>query len=68
LAARALDDTEFRFFRLRYLSSYDHRRLGMPYGTFLDISDRVAVKLGKAFSETVPYGIYPPRGLNGYLI
>ena len=63
IARRTLDARLFQLFRFHYLLGADwrlcSRRLGMDRGTFFHAVYRIERKLGKAFAETQPYGLYP---------
>lgn len=65
IAKRELTEEEHRIFRYRYLLGADWRlctrKLGMEKGTFHHMVYRLQHKLGKAFVETQPYGLYPLR-------
>lgn len=65
ISRRALSEEEHRIFRYRYLLGADwrlcSRKLGLDKGTFHHMLYRVQQKLGKAFVELQPYGLYPLR-------
>jgi hypothetical protein len=63
IARRALDDEEHQVLRYHYLLGADWRlccrRLKMDRGSFFHMIYRLEQKLGRAFSDTQPYGIFP---------
>lgn len=63
IAKRTLDETEHRLFKFHYLLGADWKmccaRLKIDRGTFFHTVYRVQQKLGRAFRETEPYGIFP---------
>ena len=63
IARRTLDEAEYRLFKFHYLLGADWKlcsaRLKMDRGTFFHAVYRVQQKLGRAFRETKPYGIFP---------
>lgn len=63
IARRTLDDAEYRLFKFHYLLGADWKlccaRLRMDRGSFFHAVYRVQQKLGRAFRETQPYGIFP---------
>jgi hypothetical protein len=63
ISKRSLDDEEFRIFRFHYLLGADWRlccrQLGIDRGIFFHNVYRIQQKLGRAFRETKPYGIFP---------
>lgn len=70
IAKRNLTEEEHRIFRFHFLLGADYRlccrRLNMDRGLFFHHVYRIQRKLGKAFRETQPYGLYPlPEYFNG---
>jgi hypothetical protein len=67
MAERTLTREEHKIFRYRYLLGADWqlciRKMEMDRGTFFYMMYRVQVRLGQAFAETEPYGLFP---LNEY--
>lgn len=65
ISKRELTEEEHRLFRYRYLLGANwrlcSRKLAMDKGTFHHTLYRMQHKLGKAFSEMQPYGLYPLR-------
>lgn len=63
IAKRTLNEAEFRLFKFHYLLGADWKlccaRLKMDRGGFFHAVYRVQQKLGRAFRETEPYGIFP---------
>ncbi|HLJ15908.1 MAG TPA: hypothetical protein VKV15_15530 [Bryobacteraceae bacterium] len=63
ITKRALDELEHKIFRYHYLLGADWnlccRKLGMDRGTFFHTVYRIQQKLGRAFRETEPYGLFP---------
>ncbi len=63
VAKRALSADEFRFFSAAYLSGADwkraHESVGMNRAHFIDVCNRVEATLGRAFSETRPFALFP---------
>jgi predicted DNA-binding protein (UPF0251 family) len=63
LARRVLNAAELRLFRLHELEGVQWPdaapRLGLSRGNFFHAVYRVEERLGRAFSETRPYGLYP---------
>ena len=63
IARRVLTEFEQRLFRLHFLGCGDWklatRRLKMDRGNFFHAVYRVEQKLGRAYSETKPYALYP---------
>ena len=63
MARRLLDDQEYRIFRIHFLLGADWRlctlKLKMDRGDFFHIVYKIEAKLGKAFREEVPYGLFP---------
>ena len=63
VSRRLLDDAEHRVFRYHFLLGADWRlcgrQLGMDRGTFFHMIYRIQQKLGRAFAELEPYGLYP---------
>jgi len=63
IARRTLGEFEMRVMRYYFLLGGDwklvSRRLGLDRGTFFHIVYRMEEKLGRAFVETEPYGLYP---------
>jgi hypothetical protein len=64
IAKRTLTgELEYKIFRFHYLLGADYtlccRRLNMDRGTFFHAIYRIQEKLGRAFRETQPYGIFP---------
>jgi|SRR5579871_3481771 len=64
---RTLTASEWHTFRVAYLSgvpwSVCHKRLNMLRTNFMQACYRLEAKLGRAFRETEPFGLYP---LNEY--
>ena len=64
IAKRTLSAAEHQLFKYHYLLGADWKlccvRLGMNRGNFFHACYRIEQKLGKAFVETEPYGLYPP--------
>lgn len=70
IARRVLSEFELRLFRMHFLEHRDWRyctpRLKMDRGNFFHSVYRVEQKLGRAYSETKPYPLYPTNEyLNG---
>jgi hypothetical protein len=63
MCKRSLSRTEWKLFRYAYLLGADwsliHRQFGLPRTNFIHTCYRIEAKLGKAFRETKPYGLYP---------
>ena len=63
IAKRTLDEAEYRLFKFHYLLGADWKlccaRLKIDRGTFFHTVYRVQQKLGRAFRETEPDGIFP---------
>lgn len=63
IARRTLDDLHFNVFRYYFLLRGNWqaccRRLHMDRGNFYHAVYRVEAKLGRAFRETEPYGLFP---------
>ena len=63
LSRRALDDFEYKLFRFHFLLGADWRlccrQLKIDRGNFFHSVYRIQQKLGRAFAETEPYGLYP---------
>ena len=63
IVRRTLTPEEHRIFRYHYLLGADSRlccrKLGMEKGSFFHVIYRIQHKLGQAFRETEPYGLYP---------
>jgi hypothetical protein len=63
ISKRTLDPLEYRIFRFHFMLGADWRlcckRLEMDKGTFYHHVYRIQQKLGRAFRETQPYGLYP---------
>lgn len=65
IAKRTLNEEEHKVFRFHYLLGADWRlccrKLNIDKGQFFHIVYRVQAKLGRAFRETQPYGLFPIR-------
>jgi len=63
IAERVLDPVEHRIFRFHFLLGARWklccRRLAMDRGTFFHHVYRIQSKLGHAYRETQPYGLFP---------
>ena len=63
MAKRHLNDLEHMIFRYHFLLGADWklccRKLKMDRGNFFHAVYRVMHRLGRAFRETEPYGLYP---------
>ena len=63
VSKRTLTDSEYRVFKYHYLLGADWRlccrRLNMDRGAFFHEAYRIERKLGQAFRELQPYGLYP---------
>ena len=63
IAKRTLDPHEYKLFRFRFLLGADEklcaRQLGVNVGRVNHAVDRVQQKLGRAYRETQPYGLFP---------
>jgi len=63
VAKRALSADEFEFFSTAYLSGVDwtrvHEAVGMNRTHFIHVCNRVGATLGRAFSETQPFALFP---------
>ena len=63
ISQRTLDPAHFQLFRYYFLLGADWRmcarRLGLDRGTLFHAIYRIERKLGRAFAETEPYGLYP---------
>jgi hypothetical protein len=60
---RTLTPSEWHTFSVAYLQGADwsvcHKRLNMPRTNFMHATYRLEAKLGRAFRETEPFGLYP---------
>jgi hypothetical protein len=63
MVRRHLDDSEYRVFRFHYLLGADWRlccmKLKLDRGNFFHYIYRLEARLGRAFREEQPYGLYP---------
>jgi hypothetical protein len=63
VSKRALSADEFDFFRAAYLSGVDwkraHEAVGMNRTHFIHACNRVEAMLGRVFSETRPFALFP---------
>jgi len=63
LSKRALEPVEYQLFRYYFLLGADwkmcSRRLNMDRGALFHAIYRIERKLGRAFAETQPYGLFP---------
>jgi hypothetical protein len=63
ITRRHLDLEEMRVFKAHMLLGADWklccRQLGLSRGDFFHFVYRIMHKLGRAFSETIPYGLFP---------
>jgi len=63
MVRRLLSDDEYRIFRFHYLLGADWRlctmRLKLDRGDFFHYIYKLEARLGKAFREVEPYGLYP---------
>jgi hypothetical protein len=63
MTRRLLDDAEYRIFKMHYLLGADWKlctiRLKMDRGDFFHIVYKIEARLGKAFREQEPYGLFP---------
>ena len=63
VSRRALNDYEYRIFRLHFLLGADWklccRQLNMERGAFFHDIYRIEQKLGRAFREVEPYSLFP---------
>ncbi|MGH9721928.1 MAG: hypothetical protein ACRD8O_17110 [Bryobacteraceae bacterium] len=63
ISKRVLNDEEYRVFRFRYLLGADWklccRALNLDRGNFFHFIYGVQQKLGRAFRELEPYGLFP---------
>lgn len=63
MAKRHLDEAEYQIFKFHFLFGADWklccRRLKMERGNFFHAVYRIQQKLGRAFRETKPYGLFP---------
>jgi len=63
MAKRHLDEAEYQIFKFHFLLGADWklccRRLKMDRGIFFHAVYRIQQKLGRAFRETKPYGLFP---------
>lgn len=63
IARRTLEEFEFKLFKYHYLLGADWRlccaRLKLDRGNFFHAIYRIQQKLGRAFRETKPYGLFP---------
>jgi hypothetical protein len=63
MVRRLLSDDEYRIFRFHYLLGADWRlctlRLKIDRGEFFHYLYKLEARLGKAFREVEPYGLYP---------
>ncbi|MEO7144043.1 MAG: hypothetical protein ABI165_11160, partial [Bryobacteraceae bacterium] len=63
ITKRSLDEMEYRLFRYHYILGADwrlcSRKLGLDRGNLFHAIYRIQQKLGKAFRETEPYGLFP---------
>ena len=63
ITKRTLDESEYQLFKFHYLLGADWKlcctRLKIDRGNFFHAVYRIQQKLGRAFRETEPYGIFP---------
>lgn len=63
IAKRALTPKQWRIFQMRYLDGGDWKHccqaLGMDRGNYFHAVYRIEVTLGRAYSRTEPYALYP---------
>lgn len=63
IARRALDDEQYKAFRLHWLLGADYRlccaKLQIDRGTFFHLVYRIEQLLGRALAETRPYPLWP---------
>jgi hypothetical protein len=63
IAKRTLDECEHRIFRYHLILGADWklccRQMKLDRGNFFHAVYRIQQKLGRAFAETQPYGIFP---------
>lgn len=63
MARRQLTEAEYRIFRFHHLLGADWRlctmKLKMDRGSFFHYVYRLEARLGRAFRETEPYGLFP---------
>jgi hypothetical protein len=63
VSERFLDEFEYKIYRYHFLLGADWRlccrRLGVDRGTFFHAVYRIQQRLGRAFRELQPYGLYP---------
>jgi hypothetical protein len=63
VSKRTLTEAEFRLFRMHFVEGRDYLfccpKLGLDRGNFFHAVYRVEQKLGRAFRETEPYGLFP---------
>ena len=63
VSRRALNDSEYRIFRLHFLLGADWklccRQLNLDRGAFFHDIYRIEQKLGRAFREVEPYALFP---------
>ena len=63
VSRRTLDDAEYKIFKYHFLLGADWklctRKLNIDRGTFFHAVYRIEQKLGRAFRELEPYGLYP---------
>ncbi|MBI4877715.1 MAG: hypothetical protein HY822_24040 [Acidobacteria bacterium] len=63
VSKRHLDEFEFKVFKYHFLLGADWklccRKMGLDRGNFFHAVYRIEQKLGRAFRELKPYGLYP---------
>lgn len=63
MVRRHLDENEYRIFRIHYLLGADWRlccmKLKVDRGDFFHFIYKIEARLGRAFREEKPYGLYP---------
>jgi hypothetical protein len=63
IARRTLGELEHRVLRYYFLMGADwklcSRRMGLDRGSFFHVVYRIEEKLGRAYVETEPYGLFP---------
>jgi hypothetical protein len=65
ISKRILDEWHYKIFRWHFLLGADWKlccdRLGVDRGNYFHAVYRIEEQAGRAFYETEPYGLYPPR-------
>ncbi len=69
IARRVLSERERKVFEARFIAGGECweccRRLHLSLGEFWHAVYRIEAKLGRAYAETAPYGLFPPAHYYG---